>query len=212
MTALAKCLRRTLCPSSRMKKFNFIYKTTCTITGKWYIGMHSTDNLDDGYLGSGRLIQASVKKHGRKKHVIEILEHLPSREALIIREEELVTADLRSDPLCMNLRNGGTGNLPGVKQPEHSQRLRSESLKKTYSDPSVRARKLAVHGSAESRAKNRAAQIIAQNRPEVKTRKTLLLSKPCSIGVEVFPSLKALVAVHGQGKHGMKHPEFRYIV
>ena len=34
-------------PELKEKKFNFIYKTTCQITGRYYIGMHSTDNLDE---------------------------------------------------------------------------------------------------------------------------------------------------------------------
>jgi hypothetical protein len=34
----------------KQKKYNYIYKTTNLINNKFYIGMHSTDNLDDGYL------------------------------------------------------------------------------------------------------------------------------------------------------------------
>jgi hypothetical protein len=41
------------------KKYHFIYKTTCLITNKYYIGMHSTDDLEDGYVGSRK---ASEKK------------------------------------------------------------------------------------------------------------------------------------------------------
>lgn len=27
----------------RQKKYHYIYKTTCTVNGKYYIGMHSTE-------------------------------------------------------------------------------------------------------------------------------------------------------------------------
>ncbi len=46
------------------RKYHIIYKTTCTITNKFYVSMHSTDNLEDGYQGSGKRLKYSVNKHG----------------------------------------------------------------------------------------------------------------------------------------------------
>ena len=71
--------------------------------------MHSTDDLEDGYFGSGQLLWKSIKKHGKEKHTKEILEFLPSRKKLKDRERELVNEELLSDCLCMNLRVGGEG-------------------------------------------------------------------------------------------------------
>jgi len=86
-----------------------LYKTTNLLNGRFYIGMHSTENPDDGYLGSGRRINAEIKKYGRENFKKEILEVLPSRDALIMREIEVVNETLRADPLCLNLKNGGKG-------------------------------------------------------------------------------------------------------
>lgn len=88
------------------KKFHFVYKTT-RFDGKFYIGVHSTDDLNDGYKGSGTHIIHSLKKHGWDKHEREILELCETRDAAFDKEKELVTEDLVHDPLCMNSIAGG---------------------------------------------------------------------------------------------------------
>lgn len=35
-------------------KYHYLYKTTNLITNEFYIGVHSTYDLKDGYLGSGK--------------------------------------------------------------------------------------------------------------------------------------------------------------
>jgi len=92
-----------------METYFIIYKTTCLITNKFYVGMHKTTNLQDGYLGSGTILKRSLKKHGVKNHVFEILEYLPDFDSLVKREREIVNETLISDPSCMNLKIGGLG-------------------------------------------------------------------------------------------------------
>ncbi len=75
--------------------------------------MHSTDNLEDGYLGSGKVLKYSIRKHGRENHIFEILEFLPSRKELGLREQQIVNDALLTNPLCMNLRYGGDGGSSG---------------------------------------------------------------------------------------------------
>ena len=108
------------------RKYHYIYKIT-RIDGsdKFYIGMHSTDNLDDGYFGSGSLLSRSIKKHGQDKHVKEILEHLPTREALKLREKELVNEELLGDKRCMNLKLGGHGGFDHLNDGSDSHKERA---------------------------------------------------------------------------------------
>jgi len=93
------------------KKFHFIYKTTNLLSGKYYIGMHSTDNLEDGYMGSGKRLKYSIRKYGKKNHKREIIEFLESREELKEREKEIVCLDEIAKNECMNLKVGGEGGL-----------------------------------------------------------------------------------------------------
>jgi len=98
----------------KQKKYHYIYKTTCQVTGKFYVGMHSTDDLDDGYLGSGKILGYSIGKHGRENHKKEILEFCETRNELKKREAEIVNEELLTDPLCINLKYGGDGGWDHV--------------------------------------------------------------------------------------------------
>jgi hypothetical protein len=46
------------------KKYNYFYKITNNINNHFYYGIHSTDNINDGYMGSGRRLNRALKKYG----------------------------------------------------------------------------------------------------------------------------------------------------
>ena len=100
----------------KKKKYHFIYKTTNLLSGKYYIGMHSTDNLDDGYMGSGKRLRYSINKYGKDNHKVEILEFVDTRELLKLREEEIVNLNEIAKIDCINLKVGGSG---GFSSEEH---------------------------------------------------------------------------------------------
>ena len=106
---------------NKAKKYHFIYKTTNLLNGKYYVGMHSTSNLKDGYLGSGKRLRYSIRKYGESNFKLEILEFLSTREELVRREKELVNEDLIKDFSCMNLKLGGSG---GFCSEEHARKAR----------------------------------------------------------------------------------------
>jgi hypothetical protein len=108
-------------------KYHYIYKTTNLINGKYYIGMHSTSNLNDGYIGSGNRIRRSINKHGKENFKFEILEFFPDRNSLKKREKELVNEDTLKDNMCLNLKIGGEG---GFVNKEHRNKF-FKSAKKT---------------------------------------------------------------------------------
>jgi hypothetical protein len=93
------------------KKYHFIYKTTNNLNKRYYYGMHSTDNLDDGYLGSGTYLRRAIKKYGKENFTIEILQFCKSREELKSLESKIVTLQEVANVECMNLRVGGSGPI-----------------------------------------------------------------------------------------------------
>ena len=93
------------------KTIHYLYKTTCIITGRYYIGMHSTCNVGDGYMGSGRRLTASLRKYGVDNHKKEILEFFDNRDLLIEAEIKAITPEMITDNNCMNLMGGGTGGF-----------------------------------------------------------------------------------------------------
>jgi hypothetical protein len=109
----------------KSKKYHYIYKTTNLKNGKYYIGMHSTDNLEDGYMGSGKRLRRSLNKYGKENFKFEILEFLSDRISLKEREKELVNEELLKDSLSMNLKLGGEG---GFVDEEHKIKFLNKAI------------------------------------------------------------------------------------
>lgn len=87
-----------------------IYKTTCKINGRYYIGKHITKNLNDGYLGSGIHLKKDIRKLGKENFQREILLYCSSIEELNSAEAKLVNESVVKDPQSYNLVEGGSGN------------------------------------------------------------------------------------------------------
>lgn len=93
------------------RKYHFIYKTVNLSNDTYYIGMHSTNDLQDGYLGSGKRLKYAIKKYGREQFTLNIIEFCNSRDELAAREKELINAVVLADPTCLNLKSGGKGGF-----------------------------------------------------------------------------------------------------
>lgn len=119
----------------KKKKYHFIYKITNLINKKYYIGIHSTHNIDDGYMGSGLRIKRSIKKYGEENHKLEILEFLSNREKLKEREKQIVNEDILKDDMCMNLQIGGGG---GFSSEEHKLKFHQAGGRKVLRMLSIR--------------------------------------------------------------------------
>lgn len=91
-------------------KFYTIYKTTNIINNKIYIGQHQTQNLDDGYLGSGTLLLKAFNKHGKENFKKEILHTFNTFKEMDDKEKELVDEEFLKRPDVYNMVVGGLGS------------------------------------------------------------------------------------------------------
>ena len=92
-------------------KYHFLYKIINTCNGKYYIGIHSTDNLLDGYSGSGKALINSIRKWGPHKFEKYVLKYCKNREDLIKEETIYVSINEVNDPNCYNLVLGGNSYI-----------------------------------------------------------------------------------------------------
>lgn len=68
--------------------YGFIYEWTNMLNGKKYIGSHA-GTIDDGYIGSGKVFQRAIKKHGIENFTRAIIEYVEveDRQYLLQREK-----------------------------------------------------------------------------------------------------------------------------
>lgn len=91
------------------KLFNYFYKITNLINGKFYYGIRSANSLskDTTYMGSGKAIKEAIKKHGKENFKKEIIAHYSTRKEASDHERLVVDLEMINNPLCYNLKTGG---------------------------------------------------------------------------------------------------------
>ena len=64
------------------EKHYVIYQVTNLLNGKIYIGKHETFDINDDYMGSGKLIKRAIKKYGVENFKKEILFDFETEEEM----------------------------------------------------------------------------------------------------------------------------------
>lgn len=88
--------------------YYIIYKVTNLVNGKFYIGKHQTKDLNDGYLGSGKLLKRAREKYGNENFITEILEIYDQEWKMNLAEKILVVPDIE---INYNICPGGQGGF-----------------------------------------------------------------------------------------------------
>ena len=140
-----------------MKQFNYIYKITNITNGKIYIGKHSTDDLNDGYMGSGKIIKQAIKKYGIENFKKEYLVFCDKEDKLNWFERFYIRKyGSTNGNIGYNITKGGGGIL-GYKHTEEEKKKISKPgiLNPMYGKPGT---KLGTHLSDETKRKISEAQ------------------------------------------------------
>lgn len=102
-----------------------IYKTTNIINGKFYIGKHQTKDLNDGYIGSGRLLKQAISKYGIDNFHTEILHICKDVKHMNLLEKILVVPDAETN---YNLCPGGHGGFGYINKNDYGDKSKAGKL------------------------------------------------------------------------------------
>jgi len=105
---------------------NFVYLTTNLKNGKKYVGSHSTEVLNDGYLGSGKLLFLAIKKYGKKNFQRIILQECEDVKESRILEEYFIKKFKTLTPNGYNISKTGGSGIPGKSWGTHSEKIKQQ--------------------------------------------------------------------------------------
>lgn len=87
-----------------------VYKTINIVNHHYYVGVHKTNDPQDDYLGSGKILKRAVAKYGRESFVKQILVQCATAEEAFAIEQRVIN-NYWGDPMCYNLVKGGHGGF-----------------------------------------------------------------------------------------------------
>lgn len=98
------------------KIYNYFYIIINLTNGHFYLGIHSTNKLADGYFGSGKALKLAIKKYGKENFELTPLKFFGTRDELMAYEREVVNERFLDyyKGICYNLKKGGEGGCEKV--------------------------------------------------------------------------------------------------
>lgn len=121
--------------------FYYAYKIVNKLNQNYYIGIHKTKDINDGYMGSGIRIKYAIEKYGINNFEKQYILFLDNYKVLLNKEKELVTKDTISDENCYNIALGGRDSFEHIhkkwksnKEWADKQALRASKVQKELLD------------------------------------------------------------------------------
>lgn len=118
-----------------MEYYRYIYKITCLKGGKkwenkYYIGQHSTKNMNDGYAGSGLKINKYYKEFGKiegetyKKEILK--DNITTETELNLLERCYIREHLGKEN-CLNISKGGDDYGRKNRKKPHTYKIKDDT-------------------------------------------------------------------------------------
>lgn len=116
-----------------------VYKVTNNVNGKVYVGTHKTENINDGYMGSGKYLNYAINKYGINKFTKEILFVYDNPKDMYDKEAEIVDEDFLAEANTYNLKRGGMGGFDFINENNLNGTLKGvETRRKLFDDENWR--------------------------------------------------------------------------
>lgn len=124
---------------------HYVYQIENVINGKIYVGKHSTENMDDGYMGSGKLLTRAIAKYGIENFRKTVIREFETPEAALLFESQIIDEDFVNRDDTYNLNLGGNGswhaaNANTAEAIETHRRNGRQGAIAIWSDPDFRNR------------------------------------------------------------------------
>lgn len=105
------------------KKHHYVYIVTNVINKKQYVGDHSTNDLNDTYLGSGLAILRAIRKYGDKNFIREILETFDTKNEAFTAQEKYIIQYNTLRPNGYNISPKGGHNVKDCFSEESKRKI-----------------------------------------------------------------------------------------
>lgn len=134
-------------------QYYYIYITTNLVNNKKYIGLHKTNDLFDGYIGSGRIFIRAKKKYKASNFSKIILEFCENEEEL--KEREVYWVEYYGAYESRNYYNTTKGgeSKSGNKLSESTKEIISVKLKDYFKNNPQAVERLRENGSGKKMTK-----------------------------------------------------------
>ena len=165
-----------------LKRKHTVYLITNLKNSKIYVGVHSTKNAMDDYMGSGKHIKMAIEKHGIENFKKEIIAIFDNRKDALELEKEIVNKVFLKSREVYNIAEGG-GNFAdrtGIRHTEETKAKISRAKKNKPLSPEhcekIRVSHLGHKHSPETKRKMSESQKGKIISPEAieKTRQKLI--------------------------------------